>query len=125
MNEIHFTQGDAVELIRYAQDETGGAVNIAGATFATSLVGKTSVASLDDSKHTILDAEKGEYKITLTGAESAAVEAGAGKDILTTITVADKATTYRSMGVLEVYGPASPQATQGATNIFLGAGLGC
>lgn len=123
MNELHFTQGDAVEIVRYAQDELGGAIDITGATFATSLVGKTTVATLDNSKHAIVGAAEGKYKITLSPADSAAVEAGAGKDILTTITIGGNPTTYRGMGVLEVYGPAAPQATLGATNIFIGAGL--
>ncbi len=123
MNEQKFTQGDDVVLTFYAQDETGEPVSLTGATFVTKIPGKTAVVEFDNTKHAIVDAATGKYTLTLDAADTESVEAGQDKDILTTVTIDDKKTTYRNMGVLQVFPPAQSTAQVASSNIFIGAAL--
>lgn len=123
MDEIQFTQGDKAVLTLYAQDAQGNVIDLTGATFVTRIAGKTAVSEFDDSKHAIVDAAQGKYTLTLDASDTADMEAGAGQDILTTITIASAPYTYRRMGALTIFGAAAPQAAQASTNIFLGAAL--
>lgn len=123
LNTIKFTQGNVASITLYAEDEFGAPLNLAGATFMTQITGKTTVASFDNTKHTIVDAEKGQYTLDLTPTDTSGVEAGAAKDVLSTVTQGGNPITYRGIGVLEVFGPAAPQNPVAQTNIFFGAAL--
>lgn len=123
MNEIQFTQGDAAIIALYAEDESGEPLDLTGATIVTKIAGKTLVSSFDNSKHTIVDAAKGEYTLNLTVADTAGIEVGEGQDIISTVTQSGNPITFRGMGVLVVFAPAQAQAVAAVSNIFLGAGL--
>lgn len=122
-NTIQFTQGNATSITLYAEDEFGAPIDITGATFVTDFPGTSEVASFANDKHEIIDAAKGEYKLNLLSADSALVEVGRDKDILSTMTQAGKPLTFRGIGLVEVFAPATPTAVAGKTNIFFGAAL--
>ncbi len=120
---IQFTQGDAVTLDLYAQEDSGAETDLTGATFTTQFPLKDSVVEFADGKHSIVDAEKGHYRLTLTAADTALIEAGAQKDIFTVVTKGGNPVTYRGIGAVTVFTPASPTALSGQSNIFIGAAL--
>lgn len=123
-NTIQFTQGNYTEITLYAEDEFGSPIVLSeGDSFITDFPGTSEVISFDNTKHTIVDGEKGQYKLTLTAADTATIEAGSNKDILSTVTQAGKPLTMRGIGMVQVFAPASPTALAGKTNIFMGAAL--
>ncbi len=122
-NTIQFTQGNATSITLYAEDEFGAPIDITNATFVTQFPGSTSVVEFGTDKHEIVDAAKGQYKLNLLSADTALVEAGQDKDILSTMTQSGNPLTFRGIGLVQVFAPASPTAVAGKTNIFFGAAL--
>lgn len=122
-NTIQFTQGNATSITLFAEDEFGAPIDITDATFETEFPGSTEVISFATGKHEIVDAAKGQYKLNLLPADTALIEVGQDKDILSTMTQAGKPLTFRGIGLVQVFAPASPTAVAGKTNIFIGAAL--
>ena len=123
-NTIQFTQGDYTEITLFAEDEFGAPIKLLeGDSFVTQFPGSSQVVEFDNSKHTIVDGEKGEYKLTLQTTDSAKVEAGSNKDIYSKVNQGGKLLTMRGIGVVQVFAPAGPTALAGQTNIFMGAAL--
>lgn len=107
---IQFTQGDTAVLNLTAEDGEGNAVDITGATFTTLVRGPGGVtASFPNSQHAIVDAENGQFTLTLSANDTTACGAGSGKDVLTQLVQGGSSIYYRGIGILTVYPPVPVQ----------------
>jgi hypothetical protein len=107
----NFTQGDNVVLMLQATDDNGNPINITGATFVSQILGPNSPTpgpiTFGNSQHAITNAVFGMFTLTLAQADSNNCGIGYNKDIISELTISSAQTTYRGMGILNIY-PASP-----------------
>ena len=108
---IAFTQGDDAIIINLtAQDGSGNAIDISGATFETQILGASkSLVVIPNSQHTLVNASLGKFQFTMTAAQTLACAPGQTKDITTKIISGGKTIYYHGFGALSVYAEA-PQA---------------
>jgi hypothetical protein len=106
-----FTQGDNVVLQLQATDDNGNPQNITGATFSSEILAQNSptpgAVTFGNSQHAITNATFGMFTLTLAQTDTSNVGYGFNKDIITAVTIGGNQTTYRGMGILNVY-PATP-----------------
>jgi hypothetical protein len=107
---IEFTQGDTATLSMIAQDGNGNTINLTGASFSTQIKGNDPgmIAVIPNSQHTP-DPDQinntGQFTMQLLQTDSQACGIGAGKDILTQITIGSTIVFYRGVGILTVLAP--------------------
>ena len=106
--QIEFTQGNNAILSLIAVDENGNPVDLTGATISTQILGPNpnGPVTFGNSQHTIdpdQNSNRGYFILALSQANTLACGEGLNKEILSTVTIASIATTFRGVGILNVY----------------------
>lgn len=106
--QIEFTQSNNAILHLIAVDQSGNPVDLTGATMSTQILGPNPIGPVifGNGQHTIdpdQNANRGKFIITLSQANTLACGEGLNKEILSTATIASVATTFRGVGILNVY----------------------
>lgn len=106
---IDITQGETVILNLTAEVDEDTPFDLTGAVFSTKIRGlENRVVTLADAAHAIVSAAAGTYTLTLTAANTQALEPGVGKEIVTTVTQGAGVKVFRAE-ILNVL-PPFPQA---------------
>lgn len=106
---LKITQGDYVVLNFTAQNGTGTAHNLTGATFETKIMGSDgALDTFNNGHHAIVSAANGTFTLTLSESETALLKLGA-REIVTKVTQGGHALHFHGKGALVVQ-PADPEA---------------
>ena len=101
---IKITQGDYAVLQFTATDGNGNPIDLTGATFSTQIKGPNGViVTFPDSQHDVPDAPDGIFTLTLSPTDTASLGEGAGKTVITTITIGGNPVNYNGFNALTVY----------------------
>lgn len=105
---VEFTLGDTVTLTLIATDDSGNGVNLTGYTLQTQVTGPNGVGpvTFPNAQHTLANqtTNPGQFTLALTSANTASLQEGPNKQILTEGTDASGNITYfRGVNLLTVY----------------------
>lgn len=108
---VKFTQGDKSTITLTLTDGNGNAVDITGASFESYFLGPNSITvTISNSAHTPTVPASGTLTVALTAAQTASIEDGAGKEIITKVTFLNgDIMHFHGREVLTVY-KAAPEA---------------
>jgi hypothetical protein len=115
LTPLKITRGDTVIFTLYAQDATGAAFDLTGASLQTQIRGPGGVVkTFGNSQHTPDSdqvAHKGKFLLSLSASDTAALKQAAGLEIVTQATQGASATFFHGKAILTVL-PSTPEDSE-------------